>query len=81
MPRKTLGERAYAFANKKGHDNSPYWKTAYGAWLAGHRANRLTAKERAVVEAVRRDRALLEFHDADGILEALNALERAKGRK
>jgi hypothetical protein len=54
MPRKTLRERAWETALRiwPGLKSSPWIRPNVEAiYLAGHRANRLTAKERAVVEA------------------------------
>lgn len=53
-------------------------------WLSGHRADRLTKAERAelasareLVAALERDKDLLEFHEADGILDAMEIHRRA----
>ena len=81
MPRKTLRERARAWAT--GASYAPtYYDHGIIAFIAGHRANRLTAKERAVVEAAKADVALFDTQGISGskIIKAVHALER-NGRK
>ena len=77
--RMTLRERAARWARK---DNSVSPKIAgWKGWLAGHRANRLTRAERAVVEAYCKYTITLDPADARKAFELAVDLNRVKGRK
>jgi hypothetical protein len=82
MPKaKTLPERAIRFYGRSRVTYRDGHELCYRAgYLAGHRANRLTKAERAVVEAAKLCHAR-DFRDGVGALvKAVSALER-KGRK
>ena len=82
MPRKTLRERALAHCYRI-NPKTPGWLSRFfvGAYLAGHRANRLTRAERAVVEAARKWSVRHRLEDTVVLIEAVKELERAKRRK
>ena len=80
MPRETVGPWARAKAYADTWADTRLRMPIKTAFLAGHRANRLTKAEREVVEAakafVRR-----EPNSAPKLDAAVSNLERAKGRK
>jgi len=86
MPKaKTLREQAEEYANRVGGRDPNIRDCLSMGYLAGHRANRLTKAQRAVVEAAKAyaketDRQLKFLAGAD-LERAVSALERAKGRQ
>ena len=83
--RMTLRKQAEEYANRVRQDRVVQTMFADDDWLAGHRANRLTRLERAVVEAAKAWKAANTTMSAvkaiNEIEQAVEALERAKGRK
>jgi len=84
MPKaKTLTDRARAYWRR--HHPRSIGIPIIDSYLAGHRANRLTKAERAVVEAAKvweRNTSSLQRDCYETPLSlAVRALERAKGRK
>ena len=82
MPKaKTLRQRADQYVER--HDAPETKEAARDAFIAGHRANRLTRVERAMVDAV------IRWFESEppplppGLFNKINAVraERAKGRK
>ena len=74
--KKSLRDQAYGWAEKQ---DFPNWLEAY---VAGHRANKLTRAERAVVKAVAAYVAELHRYGCAStgkILDAYDAYDRAKG--
>lgn len=72
--RKTLAARARAYGDRAVvRDFSSF----SAAWLAGHRANRISAAERRVVEAA--ENWDMRKPGLGALRDAIEALQRAKG--